>query len=136
VSSIKWRRRIEDILDAIAEIQAFSAGTTLEQFRTDAKTLKAVSPDLIIIGEAANHIPDDVQYANQDVPWVLIRAMRNRVVHVYFDIDPDILLSGPDRDWSISAASNGPVWRLRDGATERRTTEWWLPVGGRGRTAL
>ena len=40
---------------------------------------------------AANHIPDDVQDANQDVPWVLMRAMRNRVVHVYFDVDPDIL---------------------------------------------
>ena len=91
MSSRKWRRRIEDILDAIAEIQTFSAGTTLEQFRTDAKTLKAVSADLIIIGEAANHIPDDVQDANKDVPWVLIRAMRNRVVHVYFDVDPDIL---------------------------------------------
>ena len=24
-------------------------------------------------------------------PWVLMRAMRNRVVHVYFDVDPDIL---------------------------------------------
>jgi uncharacterized protein with HEPN domain len=50
-----------------------------------------VSADLIIIGEAASHIPDDVQDANQDVPWILMRAMRNRVVHVYFDVDPDIL---------------------------------------------
>ena len=91
MSSRKWRRRIEDILDAVAEIQAFSTGTTLEQFRTDAKTLKAVAADLMIIGEAATHIPDDVQDANQDVPWVLMRAMRNRVVHVYFDVDPDIL---------------------------------------------
>ena len=74
MSSRKWRRRIEDILAAIAEIQAFSAGATLEQFRTDAKTLKAVSADLIIIGEAANHIPDDVQDANQDVPWAVPAA--------------------------------------------------------------
>ena len=91
MSSRKWQRRIEDILDAIAEIQSFSAGATLEQFKTDAKTLKAVAADLIIIGEAANHIPDDVQDAHKDAPWVLMRAMRNRVVHVYFDVDPDIL---------------------------------------------
>ena len=45
----------------------------------------------MIIGEAANHIPDDVQEAHGDVPWVLMRAMRNRVVHIYFDVDPDIL---------------------------------------------
>ena len=91
MSSRKWQRRIEDILDAIAEIQSFSAGMTVAQFKTDAKTLKAVAADLIIIGEAANHIPDDVQEAHEDVPWVLMRAMRNRVVHVYFDVDPDIL---------------------------------------------
>jgi uncharacterized protein with HEPN domain len=91
VSSRKWQRRIEDILDAIAEIQSFSAGMTVEQFKTDAKTLKAVAADLMIIGEAANHIPDDVQDAHNEVPWVLMRAMRNRMVHVYFDVDPDIL---------------------------------------------
>ena len=44
-----------------------------------------------MIGEAANHILDDVQEAHDDVPWVLMRAMRNRVVHIYFDVDPDIL---------------------------------------------
>ena len=91
MSSRKWQRRIEDILEAIAEIETFTAGATLEQFRTDAKTLKAVAADLIIIGEAANHIPDTVQDAHADVPWVLMRAMRNPVVHVYFDVDPDIL---------------------------------------------
>ena len=91
MSSRKWQRRIEDILEAIAEIQSFSAGMAVEQFKTDAKTLKAVAADLIIIGEAANHIPDDVQDAHEDVPWVVMRAMRNRVVHVYFDVDPDIL---------------------------------------------
>ena len=45
----------------------------------------------MIIGEAANHIPDDVQDAHPDVPWLVMRAMRNRVVHVYFDVDPGIL---------------------------------------------
>lgn len=50
-----------------------------------------MADDLVIIGEAANHIPDEVQEAHDDVPWVLMRAMRNRVVHVYFDVDPDIL---------------------------------------------
>ena len=91
MSSRKWQRRIEDILDAISEIQSFVADATFEQFKTDAKTLKAVAADLMIIGEAANHIPDEVQEAHGDVPWALMRAMRNRVVHVYFDVDPGIL---------------------------------------------
>lgn len=91
MSRREWRDRIEDILEAITEIQTFVAGATPERFAADAKTLKAVAADLMIIGEAASHIPDDVQEAHTDVPWLLIRAMRNRIVHVYFDIDPAIL---------------------------------------------
>lgn len=91
MSSREWRHRIEDILDAITEIHTFTEGATLEQFSADAKTLKAVAADLMIIGEAANHVPEDVQEAHQDVPWFVMRAMRNRIVHVYFDIDADIL---------------------------------------------
>ena len=91
MSSRDWLHRIEAILGAISEIQTFASGATLEQFRTDAKTLKAVAADLMIIGEAANHVPEDVQESHPDVPWSVMRAMRNRIVHAYFDIDPDIL---------------------------------------------
>ena len=91
MSSRTWQHRIEDIPDAISEIQSFVAGATFEQFKTDAKTLKAVAADLMVIGEAANHIPDQVQETHSDVPWALMRAMRNRVVHVYFDVDPGVL---------------------------------------------
>lgn len=47
--------------------------------------------NFIIIGEAANHVPDDVQARHLDVPWRLMKAMRNRLVHVYFDADPQIV---------------------------------------------
>lgn len=109
MSSREWRHRIEDILDAIAEIQSFVAGTTLEQFKADAKTLKAVAADLMIIGEAANHIPDHVQHENGGVPWFVMRAMRNRVVHVYFDIDPVILWDTVQNDLPTLI---GPLKRL------------------------
>ncbi len=96
MSPRKWPRRLEDILDAISEIRSFVAGMPYDQFRSDAKTLKAVEADLMIIGEAAGHIPDDVQQANPEVPWHLMRAMRNRIVHVYFDIDPPPYTAVPD----------------------------------------
>ena len=98
MSARRWRHRIEDILDAIAEIESFVAGATREQFEKDAKTLKAVAADLMIIGEAANHVPDEVQEAHTDVPWLVMRALRNRVVHVYFDIDPGILWDTVQQD--------------------------------------
>ena len=87
----EWVHRVEDILGAIAEIQSFVAGMTADEFGEDARTLKAVAADLMIIGEAANHVPDEVQEASPEVPWAVMSAMRNRIVHVYFDVDPAIL---------------------------------------------
>jgi uncharacterized protein with HEPN domain len=86
-----WKDRIRDILDAIAEIQAFTHGMDFDAFRNDLKTLKAVELDFIVIGEAANQIPEEVEGMNPEVPWLLMRAMRNRLVHVYFSVSAQLL---------------------------------------------
>ena len=98
MSPRKWPRRIEDILDAVEEIQTFAQGLTYDQFRQDAKTIKAIAADLAIIGEAVGHIPDDVMSVYPDIPWPLMKAMRNRIVHVYFDVDPEIIWDTVKRD--------------------------------------
>ena len=86
-----WQERIEDILAAIAEIGSFMVGMNREQFLADAKTLKAVVADLTIIGEAARHIPEAVVQAHPEVPWALMRGMRNRIVHGYYQVDPVVV---------------------------------------------
>jgi len=86
-----WQDRLRDILDAIEEISTFTRNMDAEAFNSDRRTLRAVELNFIVIGEAASHIPEDVQQAHPEVPWSLMRAMRNRLVHVYFDIDPQIV---------------------------------------------
>lgn len=86
-----WVERVEDILDAIEEIETFTAGMDLAAFRLDAKTVRAIELNLIVIGEAASHIPDDIHAAHPDIPWSFMKAMRNRLVHAYFNVDPQIL---------------------------------------------
>jgi uncharacterized protein with HEPN domain len=85
------RERIQDILEAIAEIQIFVGSQSRSQFLSDAKTLKAVVADLIIIGEAARHVPEDVVQTHLHIPWPLMRGMRNRIVHGYFQVDAAIV---------------------------------------------
>jgi len=80
-----------DILDAIAEIQMFTTDMDFASFQRDAKTQRAVELNFIIIGEAAAQIPDEIEEQNPQIPWHLMRAMRNRLVHVYFGIDPTLL---------------------------------------------
>jgi uncharacterized protein with HEPN domain len=86
-----WRDRVRDILDAIAEIQKFTRGADYESFREDDKAIRAVEMNFIIIGEAANQIPEEVEEKNINIPWNLMRAMRNRIVHVYFKIDEKLM---------------------------------------------
>jgi uncharacterized protein with HEPN domain len=87
VSPRDWKERVQDILEALAEIQSFTQGMDFASFSADTRTQKAVELDLIVIGEAASHIPDDVEQEYPQIPWSLMRAMHNRLVHVYFAVD-------------------------------------------------
>ena len=86
-----WQDRIRDILDAIAEIQKFTSGMNYEVFKEDDKSIRAVEMNFIIIGEAANKIPEEIEEKYTMIPWSLMRAMRNRIVHVYFKIDEKLM---------------------------------------------
>jgi uncharacterized protein with HEPN domain len=91
VSPRAWQRRVQDILDAIREIQRFTADLDYERFSRDPKTLKAVIMDLAIIGEAASQLDQQVQAPHPEIPWPVIRAMRNHLIHAYFQVDPLIV---------------------------------------------
>jgi uncharacterized protein with HEPN domain len=44
-----------------------------------------------VIGEAASGLSDELTSEHAEVPWRQIVAIRNRVVHGYFEVDLDIL---------------------------------------------
>jgi uncharacterized protein with HEPN domain len=91
VSPRDWQDRIRDILDAIAEIQQFTNEMDFDTFREDDKTIRAVEMNFIIIGESASQIPEEIIELHPDIPWHLMRAMRNRIVHVYFQVDEKLM---------------------------------------------
>ena len=86
-----WQDRIRDILDAIAEIQKFTRSMDYETFKEDDKSIRAVEMNFIIIGEAANQISEEIEEKYTTIPWNLMRAMRNRIVHVYFKVDEKLM---------------------------------------------
>ena len=91
MSPRNWRMRVQDILDAIRRIQDYTRGATAESLRADWKTVDAVVRNLIVIGDAARHVPAEVQALNPDIPWDEMRDMRNVVVHEYFRVSHPIL---------------------------------------------
>jgi len=86
-----WRTRVEDILDAIQKIQEYTKGSSLDSLRQDDRTVDAVVRNLTIIGEAARHVPTEIQTQYPAIPWDDMRDMRNVVVHEYFRVSYAIL---------------------------------------------
>ena len=64
---------------------------TRESFFADLMARDAVLWNLLIIGEAAKQIPDDIQAAHPLVEWRKIAGFRDVLAHGYFGLDENIL---------------------------------------------
>jgi uncharacterized protein with HEPN domain len=88
-----YRDFLRDMVDACRSIIRFVDGMTLDSYLADEKTRFAVMRGFEIMGEAVRHLPDDMKSANPEIPWALMSAVRNRVIHGYFGIDDTILFT-------------------------------------------
>lgn len=82
---------LEDILTSAVKILSYTKDYTFNQFIEDDKTMDAVIRNFEIIGEAANHLPDEYRDKYVLVDWHRIRGFRNRIVHDYMGIDYKIV---------------------------------------------
>ena len=82
---------IDDIVRSIGRIEKYAHGLSFDQFSKDEKTIDAIIRNLEIIGEAARNIPQSVREKNRNMPWKEMVGMRNKVIHEYFGVDPEIL---------------------------------------------
>lgn len=87
----EWDIRIDDMIAAVDKILSYTAGMDKAAFAADERTIDAVVRNLIVIGEAAGHVPEDVVAASPQIPWARMRGMRNLAVHEYFGIDVNVL---------------------------------------------
>jgi len=86
------RKHLLDILEAAADIRAFTEGLDLASYRNDAKSRAAVERKLEILGEACSRIRD----RDRDVFVILpygeqVIGLRNRVIHGYDCVDDAII---------------------------------------------
>ena len=52
----------------------------------------------MVIGEAANKIPEDFKQKHLEIDWRAIIGMRNIIAHGYFTIDSDIIWDTIQKD--------------------------------------
>jgi uncharacterized protein with HEPN domain len=78
---------IEDILAQMDRIERFLAEMSLEDMRDDDRTALAVIKAFEIMGEAAKQVPEDVRVQAPEVMWREMAGMRDRLAHVYWEIE-------------------------------------------------
>lgn len=86
-----YKLYLDDMRMAAEKVMRYTEGVDLAHFVDDDKTYDAVVRNLEIIGEAAKHIPAEIQMRYPAVAWRSIAGLRDIVAHEYFGIDEDIL---------------------------------------------
>jgi uncharacterized protein with HEPN domain len=92
-ASREWRFYIEDMIAFCERVQSFTHGINRADFIADPMRYDATVRNIELIGEAATHVPDAVRLANAGIPWRMVIATRNQLIHGYAGIDDDVLWS-------------------------------------------
>jgi uncharacterized protein with HEPN domain len=103
----KWKFRLRHMQEAAAKVLRYTAALDAVTFAADERTVEAVVWNLTVLGEAARHIPDDVERAYAAVPWPQMKGIRNRIVHGYDQIDLDVI-------WNVVRVELPPLLPLLD----------------------
>lgn len=99
------------MLEAAKEATQFSQGRSRDDLFSDRMLLHSLVRSIEIVGEAAVHVSAELKDRTPEVPWYDLTGMRNRLIHAYFDIDPDIV-------WSTTTVDLPPLIELLNGLLE------------------
>jgi uncharacterized protein with HEPN domain len=89
---------LQDMLDAIGEIEAFTAGVDFLAFQSNREKVLAVVKLLEILGEAVKKIPADIRNQYPRIAWQAIAGMRDILVHEYWSVDTDVVWASVKED--------------------------------------
>lgn len=100
MSEREWRFYISDMIACAEKVLSYTADMSQATFEASNLTYDATVRNIELIGEAATHIPDDVRKQYPDIPWRMMVATRNQLIHGYLGIDNDILWNIISEDMS------------------------------------
>ena len=82
---------LDDMVASCEKALSYTQGLTLDQFLADEIVGDAVLMNLLVIGEAANRLPEGLRGQHPEVPWGTLIGLRNIIAHGYFALDRRII---------------------------------------------
>jgi len=83
--------RLQHIYDAILEIESYLVNKDISEFMESSMMRFACIKQMEIIGEASNHISEELKSNFSSIQWAQIIGMRNIFVHEYFGVDTTLI---------------------------------------------
>jgi uncharacterized protein with HEPN domain len=78
---------LADLIDNARAVRGYLDGVTREHWDGEDILRDAVLYRMLLLGEIASVLPDELRDRYPDVAWRQIRAFRNLAVHKYFGVD-------------------------------------------------
>ena len=104
--------RVHHMHDAACEAVHFAEGKTRRALDENRQLALALVKCIEIVGEAAAGVTQEFRERHAEIPWSGIVAMRNRLIHGYFDIDLD-------RVWDTVTSNLPPLLETLERMLER-----------------
>lgn len=105
------RLTLEQMLDTVQRIRGVIRGRSREAFEGDEIRQLALLHLIQLLGEAASRISAEFRDRHPEFPWGQMVGMRNRIVHGYDAVDPDIV-------WRVATDDLEPVLAALERALE------------------
>ena len=87
----EWRFYIADMIGFSEKILAYTDGMDEARFVPSGLNYDATLHNLILLGEAATHVPDHMPSFAADIAWRQIAGTRNRLIHGYLGIKDEVV---------------------------------------------
>lgn len=76
-----------ELVEATRTVGRYLSGVDSERWASDDVLRDAVLHRVILIGEMARSVSDEVRERHPEIPWAAMRAFRNRAIHEYFSVE-------------------------------------------------
>ena len=83
--------RLRHMFESAKEAQSYLVGRQRADLDHDRMLVHALVRCIEIIGEAAARVSPQCRSETSSIPWSDLVAMRNRLIHAYFDINLDLV---------------------------------------------